>query len=105
MRSFRTSARHSGYPYTNDHKFLLRKISNFGIPLHINTCYNKNMMSDQKPEKLNFGQAVVFNPFLLHGNTVFNSDLARIACTTRFQSSTKPLLQKNSDYLKFYSLN
>ncbi len=64
-----------------------------------------NMMSDQKPEKLNFGQAVVFNPFLLHGNTVFNSDLARIACTTRFQSSTKPLLQKNSDYLKFYSLN
>ena len=64
-----------------------------------------NMMSNQKPEKLNFGQAVVFNPFLLHGNTVFNSEYARIACTTRFQSSNKPLLQKNTDYLKFYSLN
>jgi|TARA_B110000444_G_C18706460_1_gene531566 sporadic carbohydrate cluster 2OG-Fe(II) oxygenase len=64
-----------------------------------------NMMSNQKPEKLNFGQAVIFNPFLLHGNTVFDSELARVACTTRFQSSNKPLLQKNSDYLKFYSLN
>ena len=64
-----------------------------------------DMMSDQKPEKLNFGQAVVFNPFVLHGNIAFNSEFARIACTARFQSRDKPLLQKNSDYLKFYRLN
>ena len=64
-----------------------------------------DMMSDQKPEKLNFGQAIVFNPFVLHGNITFSSEFARIACTARFQSSDKPLLQKNSDYLKFYKLN
>ena len=64
-----------------------------------------DMMADQKPEKLNFGQAIVFNPFVLHGNITFNSEFARIACTARFQSSEKPLLQKNSDYLKFYKLN
>ena len=59
----------------------------------------------QKPEKLNFGQAIVFNPFVIHGNIAFSSEFARIACTARFQSSNKPLLQKNSDYLKFYRLN
>jgi sporadic carbohydrate cluster 2OG-Fe(II) oxygenase len=64
-----------------------------------------DMMADQKPKKLNFGQAIVFNPFVLHGNITFNSEFARIACTARFQSSEKPLLQKNSDYLKFYKLN
>ena len=25
-----------------------------------------NMMSDQKPEPLNFGQAIIFNPFIIH---------------------------------------
>jgi len=64
-----------------------------------------NMMSNQKPKKLNFGQAIVFNPFVLHGNIAFSSEFARIACTARFQSSNKPLLQKNSDYLKPYKLN
>ena len=81
---------------------LMKKEQEKGI---VNGPMILNMMSKQKPEQLNFGQAVVFNPFLLHGNTVFNSEFARIACTTRFQSSKKPLLQKNSDYLKFYTLN
>ena len=63
-----------------------------------------NMMGKQKPPRLKFGQAVVFNPFVLHGNVSFNSDLARIACNVRFQSYNKPLLQKNSDYLKYYRL-
>ena len=62
------------------------------------------MMQKQKPVRLKFGQALVFNPFVLHGNVPFNSDLARIACNTRFQSYNKPLLQKNSDYLKYYRL-
>ena len=63
-----------------------------------------NMMEKQKPARLKFGQVVVFNPFVLHGNVSFNSDLARIACNVRFQSYNKPLLQKNSDYLKYYRL-
>jgi hypothetical protein len=63
------------------------------------------MMSEKKPEQLNFGQAIVFNPFVLHGNIAFNSKLARVAYNVRFQSCNKPLLQKNSDYLKYYQLN
>ena len=64
-----------------------------------------NMMKNQTPARLKFGQAVVFNPFVLHGNVPFNSNFARIACNVRFQSYDKPLLQKNSDYLKYYRLN
>tara|TARA_B100000780_G_C21027373_1_gene411882 strand:+ start:235 stop:939 length:705 start_codon:yes stop_codon:yes gene_type:complete len=64
-----------------------------------------NMMSEQKPEQLNFGQAIVFNPFVLHGNIAFNSKFARVAYNVRFQSCNKPLLQKNSDYLKYHQLN
>ena len=63
-----------------------------------------NMMHDQKPTQLKFGQAIIFNPFILHGNISFNSDLARIACNVRFQSCHRPILQKNSDYLKYYEL-
>ena len=40
---------------------------------------------DQKPPKLKYGEVIVFNPFILHGNIGFKSKLARIACSTRFQ--------------------
>ena len=63
-----------------------------------------NMMQNQKPTPLKFGQAIIFNPFVLHGNVTFNSKFARIASGVRFQSYNKPLLQKNSDYLKYYQL-
>tara|TARA_B100000780_G_C21112717_1_gene449824 strand:- start:516 stop:1220 length:705 start_codon:yes stop_codon:yes gene_type:complete len=63
-----------------------------------------NLMENQKPTKLQFGQAIIFNPFVLHGNTTFNSEYARVACNVRFQSFRKPLLQKNTDYLKYYKL-
>ena len=63
-----------------------------------------NMMQEQKPTSLKFGQAIIFNPFILHGNIAFQSKFARIACNVRFQSYKKPLLQKNSDYLKYYKL-
>ena len=63
-----------------------------------------DLMQDQKPTKLKFGQGIVFNPFVLHGNVNFKSNLARIACNVRFQSSKKPLLQKNTDYLKYYKI-
>ena len=63
-----------------------------------------NMMQNQKPTSLKFGQAIIFNPFILHGNVIFNSKFARIASGVRFQSYNKPLLQKNSEYLKYYQL-
>jgi len=64
-----------------------------------------NFMGNQKPARLKFGQAIIFNPFVIHGNVPFDSDLARIACNVRFQSFNKPLLQKNSEYLKYYKLS
>lgn len=64
-----------------------------------------NLMANQKPTKLRFGEAIIFNPFVLHGNISFESEFARVACNVRFQSSNKPLLQKNSDYLKYFKLS
>ena len=64
-----------------------------------------NMMNDQKPLKLKYGQVVVFNPFILHGNVEFNSSMARIACSVRFQNKNEPLMQKNSDFFKLYKTN
>lgn len=63
-----------------------------------------NFMGIKKPPRLKFGQAIIFNPFVIHGNISFSSKLARIACNVRFQSSKMPLLQKNTDYLKYYKL-
>ena len=63
-----------------------------------------NFMENKKPPRLNFGQAIIFNPFVIHGNIPFNSEFARIACNVRFQSFKKPLLQKNTEYLKYYKL-
>ncbi len=63
-----------------------------------------NLMGRKKPPKLKFGEAIIFNPFVLHGNIPFKSEFARIACNVRFQSFNKPLLQKNTEYLKYYCL-
>ncbi len=64
-----------------------------------------NKMFDQKPTKLKFGEVIIFNPFILHGNVNFKSNLARIACSVRFQDRNKPIMQKNTDFLKLYNLN
>ena len=63
-----------------------------------------NLIENQKPTKLKFGEGIIFNPFVLHGNVSFESEFARVACNVRFQSSNKPLLQKDSDYLKYFKL-
>ena len=67
-------------------------------PIILNKVYN------EKPPKLKYGEVIVFNPFILHGNINFKSNLARIACSVRFQSINKPLLQKDTDYFKFYKV-
>lgn len=64
-----------------------------------------NLMGSKKPPRLKFGQAILFNPFVLHGNIPFLSKYARIACNVRFQSFKKPLLQKNTEYLRYYKLS
>lgn len=80
---------------------LMKKEEKEGL---INGPATFNMMKNQKPAHLKFGQVLVFNPFVLHGNISFESKFARIACNVRFQSYNRPLLQKNSDYLKYYEL-
>ena len=64
-----------------------------------------NLMEHQKPTKLKFGEAIIFNPFVLHGNFSFESNFSRVSCNVRFQSINKPLLQKNTDYLKYFKLS
>ena len=63
-----------------------------------------NFMGKEKPARIKFGEAIIFNPFVIHGNVPFKSDRARIACNVRFQSFKMPILQKNTDYLKYYEL-
>ena len=60
---------------------------------------------NEKPAKLKYGEVIIFNPFILHGNINFTSSMARIACSIRFQSIKKPLMQKNTDYYKYYKVN
>ena len=93
----------SGAYYINQKKSLevMKKEQAAGL---VNGPTVLNMMQNQKPTPLKFGQAIIFNPFVLHGNVTFNSKFARIAYSVRFQSNNKPLLQKNSDYLKYYRL-
>ncbi len=64
-----------------------------------------NMKFNEKPASMKFGQAIIFNPFVMHGNNPFRSEFARIAINVRFQSLTTPLLEKNSDYLKYYEFS
>lgn len=63
-----------------------------------------DFMGNKKPPRIKFGEAIIFNPFVIHGNIPFASEYARIACNVRFQSSKMPLLQKNTEYLKYYKL-
>ena len=81
---------------------LMRKESAEGL---VNGPTIFNLGKNQKPCYIKFGEVVVFNPFVLHGNSPFSSEFARIACNVRFQSNKKPLLQKNSDYLKYFRLS
>ncbi len=60
---------------------------------------------DEKPAKLKYGEVIIFNPFILHGNINFTSSMARIACSIRFQSIKKPLMQKNTDFYKYYKVS
>ena len=66
----------------------------------VNSPYMFNSVVNQQVPKLEFGEALIFNPFVIHGNVEFNSLLARVAVSFRFQSRSDPLYQKNSDFLK-----
>ena len=52
----------------------------------------------KKPLKLKFGEAVVFNPFVLHGSIAHQNPLSRIGFSCRFQSRKHPLFIRNSEF-------
>jgi len=81
---------------------VMKKEENEGL---VNGPRVLNMIGLKKPPRLKFGEAIIFNPFVLHGNVSFKSKLARIACNVRFQSCKMPLLQKNTEYLKYHYIN
>ena len=71
--------------------------------------FKKTFPSDQKiPEmipnctKLNYGQAVLFNPFVFHGAKNHSNIKTRISIDFRFQGTDYPLFEKNMEYFKVY---
>ena len=71
----------------------------------VNSPYIFEQLKNRKPVKVNYGEVIVFNPFILHGNVPFNGEMARIACSIRVQSLEKPLMQRNTDFFKYYLIN
>lgn len=68
----------------------------------VNSPYILDLLGDRAPSRLKYGQAIVFNPFVIHGNVAFASNLARIAVSIRFQSISDPIFQKNTDFFKSF---
>lgn len=70
----------------------------------VNSPFMFNAVGKREAAKLKFGEALIFNPFVIHGNVEFDAPLARVAVSFRFQSRRHPLYQKNSDFLKTWTL-
>ena len=62
--------------------------------------FEKVESSSPAPLVLRYGQAVLFNPFVIHGNKEFDGLKARIAVSIRFQNRDYPLMQRGSDFFK-----
>jgi hypothetical protein len=56
------------------------------------------------PLKMDFGVGVIFNSFVMHGAYPHINELARIGLSTRFQSRSKPLFIRNSEFFCPYDL-
>ena len=60
--------------------------------------------TEKEPIRLKFGEAVIFNPFVLHGSLAHNNSLSRIGFSCRFQSQNHPLFIRNSEFYYPYHL-
>jgi sporadic carbohydrate cluster 2OG-Fe(II) oxygenase len=87
----------SGVFYLNN-----RETENILIKEHNEGLVNGPIMFEEAAKEhalqVRYGEVVVFNPFVIHGNTNFKSNSARIGCSIRVQSIKKPLMQKNTDF-------
>ncbi|HIA62456.1 MAG TPA: hypothetical protein EYN93_06085 [Planctomycetaceae bacterium] len=61
-------------------------------------------MDALEPLRMDFGTGVFFNPFVMHGAYPHDGALARIGVSTRFQSRSKPLFIRNSEFYYPYDL-
>lgn len=71
----------------------------------VNSPWMFEKVSDRTPQPIKFGEGIIFNPFVLHGSTPFYGDHARIAVSIRFQSQSRPLMQRNSDFFRIFDLS
>ena len=60
-------------------------------------------LDNLEPLNIDFSYGLIFNPFVMHGAYPHSSALARIGVSTRFQSRSKPLFIRNSEF--FYPFN
>lgn len=58
-----------------------------------------------KPIPLKFGEAIIFNPFVLHGSLATENPLSRIGISCRFQSRNSPLFMRNSEFFAPYQFS
>ena len=60
---------------------------------------------EKEPIPLKFGEAIIFNPFVLHGSLAHENPLSRIGISCRFQSRSSPLFIRNSEFYYPYKLS
>lgn len=67
----------------------------------VNSPWMFERVSHHLPIKMKFGEVLIFNPFIIHGNSQFQSNRARIACSVRIQPSNLPLMQRTLDFYEY----
>jgi hypothetical protein len=63
-----------------------------------------NVRSRIPPIKIGFGNAIIFNSYVLHGALPHTSSLARVSLDIRFQNCEKSLFEKDIEYFRYYEL-
>jgi hypothetical protein len=70
----------------------------------VNSPYLYDNLGSRTAVKVNYGEVIIFNPFVIHGNVPFQGTMGRIACSIRVQNAMKPLMQRNTDFFKFMTI-
>ena len=70
----------------------------------VNSPYLYDNLGARTAVKVNYGEVIIFNPFIIHGNVPFQGTRGRIACSIRVQNAMKPLMQRNTDFFKYITI-
>ena len=55
--------------------------------------------------KMRYGEALFFNPFVMHGSTLNTNRIARISYNIRLQDQAHPLFFRNTDFYTCYNVS